>query len=197
VGLLFLRKASPLWYKLMLPFLLLTFANELVCYFLKRDLVNTTLYYNIYYYFRFPILGVVYYDAMKRSKFSGHLLKGFVVISICFFVFNIHAYKSLWKLHTNYLLTGGLFIIVFSLIYLYHLIKSEVLVNPILTPFFWVSTGFLLYFLGIIPFIGVLKILTQKSLVIATQQFIISKSLSIVLYSLISFSFYLQWRQTK
>jgi hypothetical protein len=181
----------------MLPFLLVTFANELVCYFLKRDLMNTTLYYNIYYYFRFPILGFVYYDAMKRSKFSGQLLMGFLLISLCFFVFNIYAYKSLWKLHTNYLLAGGLFIILISLIYLYQLIKSELLVNPILTPFFWVSTGFLLYFLGIIPFIGVLKILTQKSYVIATQQFIISKSLSIVLYSLISFSFYLQWKRTK
>ncbi len=181
----------------MLPFLLVTFVNEILCYFLKKSLINTILYYNIYYYFRFPILGFIYYDAMKRNKFSSQLLKWFLIISICFFVFNSYTYKTLYKLHTNYLLTGGLFIIFFSLVYLYQLIKSELLINPILTPFFWVSTGFLLYFLGIIPFLGILNILAKKSLVIATQQFIISKSLSIVLYSLISFSFYLQWKRTK
>jgi hypothetical protein len=192
-----LKKTSPLWYKLLLPFLFITLTNETFCYFLKKDLINTTLYYNIYYYFRFPILGFIYYDAMKQKNFLALLLKIFLVISVFFLIGNISAYKTLHKLHTNYLLAGGLFIILLSLIYLYQLLKAEILVNPLLTPFFWVSTGFLLYFLGIIPFIGVLNILTKKSLVIATQQFIISKSLSIVLYTLISFSFYLQWKRTK
>jgi hypothetical protein len=197
VGLLFFKRTSPLWNILLLPFLFITFANETLCYFLKNNLINTTLSYNLYYYFRFPLLGFVYYDAMNRNRLSSLILRWFLVVSAFFFVFNIYTYKTLFKLQTNYLLAGGLFIILFSLIYLYQLIKAEVLTNPIITPFFWVCMGFLLYFLGIIPFLGVLNILAKKSLVIAAQQFIISKSLSIVLYTLISFGFYLQWKQTK
>jgi hypothetical protein len=197
VGLIFFKKSNPLWCVLLIIFLGVTLVNEITCYFLKRELINTIVYYNIYYYFRFPILGFIYFDATRRSHFSRYFFKIFIVISISFLIINIYKYHTFSRLHTNYLLAGGLFIITFSLFYLYRLIKSDLLTNPLITPFFWVCIGFLLYFLGILPFLGVINILAKKSMVIASQQLVISKSLSIVLYSLISFGFYLQWRQTR
>jgi hypothetical protein len=197
VGLFFLKKTSPLWYLLLLVFLAVTLVNEITCYFFKKEMVNTIANYNIYYYFRFPILGFIYFDAMKRNRISNYLSKVFIFISLFFLAINIYNYHTFYKLHTNYLLAGGLFIIIFSLVYLYNLIRSDLLTNPLITPFFWISIGFLFYFLGILPSLGVIKILAKKSMAIASQQLVISKSLSIVLYSLISFGFYLQWKQTK
>lgn len=197
VGLTFLKKASPLWHVLLVIFLFITLTNEITCYFLKKELISTIPYYNIYYYFRFPILGFIYFDAMDRNKIAGYFIKIFIGLSIIFLIVNLYNYQTLYKLHTNYFLFGGVFIIIFSLFYLYQLLRSDTLTNPLITPFFWICIGFLLYFLGVLPFLGAINILAKKSLVIASQQLIISKSLSIILYSLISFGFYLQWKQTR
>lgn len=196
-GLIFLQRSSPLWHKVLLLFLVVTFLNETICFFLKKELISTIVYYNGYYYFRFPILAWVYFDAIKQNKLSAPFFKSFIVISFVMLIFNTFYYPNFFVLHTNYLLTGGLFIVFSSLIYLYSLIKTEPIVNPLTKPFFWISSGFLLYFLGVIPFLGVINLLSTKSFAIASQQFIISKSLSIVLYSLISFGFYLEWKQKK
>ena len=196
MGILIYKKDNPLWSKLLLLFLIVTFFNESICYFLKQKLISTVPAYNIYYYFRFPILGWIYFEGMGKTKAASIILKIFLVLTLVLFALNIAIY-SLFRLHTSYLLAGGVFIIFFSLVYFYNMINCDNLMNPFISPFFWVGTGFFLYFLGVLPSLGVLNILTKKNFIIASQQLIMSKSLSIVLYSLISFGFYLQWKQQK
>lgn len=181
----------------MIPFLLITLLNEIYCYHLKKNMINTLVYYNIYNYYRFPFLSVIYFFASDKSKVTLVVLKIFISLSVFLFTFNLFTYKNFFKLHSNYFLFGGVSIIIFSLAYLYYLLKKNSLINPLTIPFFWVSTGFLIYFLGVIPSIGVLNILASKNYIIASDKLLVAKLLSIVLYSLLSFSFYFQWKQTK
>ena len=194
-GLLLVKKASPVWNKALVFFLMVTLFNEVLCYFLKKRAVNTIAFYNCYSYFRFPMLAWIYFDVLKKQRIQRPVFVSFLVLTVLLFIFNLFFYKSFFVLHSSYFLAGGIYVIILSLIYTYSLMDKDSLQNPLREPFFWISSGFLLYFLGALPFIGAIKLLTKYNTVLASQQLIITKSMSIVLYSLITIGFVLQWKK--
>ena len=194
IGLVFTKKSSHFSYKLLLVFLIVTFMNESICLYIKnKQLGSTYIFYNFYYYFRFPIIGWMF-----LNMFSNQLQKGtvylFLLFSvILFFVNNFYLY-GFYTLHSNYQFSGGIFIIIISLIHFYNILKNTKKKNPLTTPFFWVATGLFFYFLGTLPFFGILNFLLKKEIIFVSAYLIIIKSFSILLYSLIGIDFYIQWK---
>lgn len=154
IGLVFTKKSSQFSYVLLLVFLLVTFMNESICLYIKnKHLGSTYIFYNFYYYFRFPIIGWMFLNI-----FSGKLQKGFVYFFmlfsvILFFVNNFYLY-GFYTLHSNYQFSGGIFIIIISLIHFYNILKNTKKKNPLTTPFFWVATGLFFYFWAPFLFLG-------------------------------------------
>ena len=194
IGLVFTKKSSQFSYILLLVFLLITFINEAICLYIKNNQLGSTyIFYNFYYYFRFPIIGWMFLNI-----FSNKLQKGFVYLFmlfsvILFFVNNFYLY-GFYTLHSNYQFSGGIFIIIISLIHFYNILKNTKKKNPLTTPFFWVATGLFFYFLGTLPFFGILNFLLKKEIIFVSAYLIIIKSFSILLYSLIGIDFYIQWK---
>ncbi len=196
-GLIFIKKTSQFSYKLLLVFLIVTFLNESMCFYIKnKHLGNTYIFYNFYYYFRFPIIGWMFLNVFF-NKIQKVIIYLFLLFSfVLFFVDNFYLY-GFYSLHSNYQLLGGIFIIIISLIHFYNILKNTEKNNPLTTPFFWVATGFFFYFLCTLPFFGILNFLLKKDIIFVGAYLIIIKSFSILLYSSIGIDFYIQWKYQK
>lgn len=196
VGLMCTKASSRPSYKLLLLFLIITLINETLCYFLKKQGTNTQTFYNLYYYLRFPILGYTFRKIFPCKGFYSKLILAFnyitvILLFVCLYLYGIN------RLHVIYLMAGGVFIIVLCLLYFLRLVRNDKFTNPFATPLFWASTGFFFYFLGVLPFLGVINFLVKEDMVSAEQMLFINKTLSIMLYSLIGIDFYTQWKQQK
>jgi hypothetical protein len=79
----------------------------------------------------------------------------------------------------------------------YKSVKNEEIIKPLAFPFFICSVALFLYFLGILPFFGIINLLTMKYSGLAENPGLVAKSLSIFIYSFISVDYYLQWKRMK
>ncbi|MBC7537051.1 MAG: hypothetical protein H7258_15280 [Ferruginibacter sp.] len=180
--------------------LVITLLNEVMCYSLKQvGLKRTYIFYNIYYYVRFPLLGLIFQTVFaKRNKAAVYFTTGFFFVSFFLFFIFFQLYEGLNRqVHTSYLLIGGVFVIINCLLLFYQAMKEEELIGPFSFPFFLCSVALFLYFLGILPFFGILNILVIKYYSASGNPALIAKSLSIIIYSLISIDYYLQWKRMK
>ncbi len=194
IGLIFTKKSSQFTYKLLLSFLLITFLNESICFLIKtKHLGSTYIFYNIYYYFRFPILGCMFLEIFF-NRYQKIFVYLFFVFSIALFFINSFYLYGFNSLHSNYLLSGGVFVIILSLVHFYNILKNSKKKNPLKTPLFWVATGLFFYFLGILPFYGIINLLLKSDMIFVSEYLTIIKSLSIFLYTLIAIEFYIQWK---
>ena len=197
VGLIFTYRSGSFNYKLLLLFLLITFLNESVCLYIKnRGLGSTYIFYNFYYYFRYPVLACMFLY-LFTDKFQRIFIYIFFLLSFFLLFFNFFYYYKSDELHTNYQLAGGFFIIILCLFYFYNIIRMSNMENPLKTKFFWVATGFFFFFLGTLPFFGILRFLVKKDILFAEEYLVLVKSLSILLYSFIGIDFYIQWKYQK
>src|SRR5581483_1698659 len=179
-GLVCTRRSSHSSYKLLLIFLFVTLFNEAFCYVLKHHKQNTHFYYNLYYYFRFPFLGYIFQRLYSGNKTITIVIKTFYILTIPLFLLCLYLYHGITKLHSIYLVGGGLFIVVLCLLHFYNLLKKDDIHNPFKAPFFWIATGLFFYFLGVIPFLGIINFLVKTDLILAAHQLIIAKTLSIL-----------------
>ncbi len=194
LGLVFIKRSSPFNYKLLLFFLFVTCFNESVCFYIKSNALGSTYtFYNVYYYFRFLLLGWIFLPLFS-SKLQKNIIYLFFILSISMLVFNFFYYYNSKELHTNYQLLGGVFTITLCLLHFYNILKGSLKENPLKAKFFWISTGFFFYFLGTLPFFGILRLLVEKDIIFAEQYYVLVKSFSIYLYSLIAIDFYIQWK---
>lgn len=197
IGLIFTKKSSQFSYKLLLLFLLITFLNESICFYIKTNQLGSTyLFYNVYYYFRFPILALMFLK-MFSKQLQKVVVYLFLLFSIVLFFINSFYLYGFNSLHSNYQLLGGVFVIILCLIHFYNILKNTKKKNPLTTSFFWVATGLFFYFLGILPFYGIINLLLKKDIIFVAEYLATIKSLSIFLYTLIGLDFYIQWKHQK
>ncbi|MEO7446084.1 MAG: hypothetical protein ABIT96_13940 [Ferruginibacter sp.] len=197
LGLFMVKKQSLFSYKLMLVFLLYTFLNESWCWYLKNYAYgNTYALYNIYYYIRFPIIGWMYWYVLSTLG-ARIVIKIFWILSVFALIVNTFLLYGFHLLHSNYLVAGGVFCILLALMHFYVILTSIKKYNPLQTPFFWISTALFFYFLGILPFFGIINLLLKEDLIFVDTYSIIIKTLSILLYTLIGIDFYVQWKNLK
>ena len=197
IGLIFTKKSSQFSYKLLLIFLTVTFLNESVCFYIKtKQLGSTYIFYNFYYYMRFPILGYMFL-LFFENRFHIILVYLFWLLSAGLGYYNFFYLYGLNRLHSNYLLAGGIFTIILCLTHFYNILKKSRRENPITAPFFGVAVGLFFFFLGMLPFFGIINLLLKKDIIFVSEYLVLIKALSIFLYSLIGLDFFIQWKQLK
>jgi hypothetical protein len=197
LGLIFSRKSGLHHYWLLTIFLFVTFINENICLYVKsNNLGSTYAYYNLYYYFRYPAI-VCMFLKLINDKLHKRMSVLFLIYSFVALLLNYLVIYSLMELHIYYHLTGGLFVVWICLSYFYNILKNVHYENPLKAPFFWVATGLFFYFLGILPFFGVFKLLIETNIIVTQQYITLAKSLSILLYSLIMLDLYIQWKRLR
>ena len=152
--------------------LLLAFGVEVICFELARRGVNTTAIYNSYLVLEFGLLlGLVGLGRPDR--------RGALVLSggagLTGVVYGLLRYRSLDFLLTEGIISMCLVVTGWSLVVLWDLARTsdEVLWR---LPRFWLFMGMLIYFGGMVPFMGMLRFLYTED-----------PQLSRLLYQIITF----------
>lgn len=192
-GLFWVKKSSPAFYKLFIFFLLITFLNETLCFYLKKTGYKTIVFYNLYYYFRFPFLIWIYCLMFKIQRYFCI----YILITIALFVYCIIDFGIDQKIHTPFFIFGCASIIVAAItFFIIHLRKVE-FEKPFEIPFFWITTGLFIFFLFISPFFGIINYLNKNALSFAKTGYYFIKIINFFLYSLFVIDFYFEWKRGK
>jgi hypothetical protein len=192
-GLLSLRNKLMLPLKLFIIFLCYTLANEVVALFIKGS--NHWLY-NIYYYIRFPLLSLIYLQLLVTPVLK-KIIIGFLISLPLWFAISFYYIGGFYKLHTPTMLAGSVAVVYMSTSYLYELLRYPDEDSLFRKPFFWISTGLLFYFLGIVPYIGSINYLVKKHMDLAMRLYYIIYILNVVMYTLFVVAFISTWSRRK
>ena len=193
-GLIFTKRASHKCYKIFLIVLILTTLNEtgsfvvkFLAYSHKIDLVvNTHPNYNVFFYLRFTLLGMIFQSIFTRkNKLVYYSIQLFYIVTIVMFFVCYNLYDGIRKIHTVYYITGGAFVIINCLLLFYQSVNNDEVVSPFEFPFFLSAVALFLLFLGILPFMGMINFLAKYNASLFENQQIIIKCLNVVFYSLI------------
>ena len=152
----------PIHFKIFSIVWCLVFAVEFAGHITGTMNIHNHWLYNILYLFLYPSLMYVY----QRQLQNTHIRKIIPVFYIGFTVFviiNSLFIQGITSLQTLTIVVGGSFITFLAGAYFWELYMSEATEKISKDPFFWFSFGFILYFGGTLPFLGMLNYLWQLS----------------------------------
>lgn len=184
------KKIKHTYLQWMVPYLFILLVAELVANYLVNIAQKPTT--SIYLWVN--ALSIVFYNycfyhLFEKKRIIQRVIivsaSALVLISIIlfFFVANYVEYK-------NYIIiTGGIFLSVFSCLYLYQqFMKEELEVLLIYQPEFWISAGVLLFYSGVCTIYALHPIIARNNLLIFGMKLhnFFAQTLSVFLYSCLS-----------
>lgn len=147
LAILFFKKYQSKVYMYFLSYVLLVFIVEFIGFILKKMDIYNYWMYHIYSFFEFNLIAVIYYHLTKdrgSHRSIQYLILGFNAIYFYSFI-NIELQKYIVVL-------GSVIVSVFLILYLKELLNSDKIINFKKDFSFWITVGFLLYYLTTIPF---------------------------------------------
>lgn len=119
--------------------------------------------YNIYTFFEFSTLLMIYYTLLEE-RFSKKLV---MVLSVLFYIWYAISFEF-ESLQTYSLIMLGFVITTFIFLYLKELLNSNKITSFQVSLPFWISVGFLIYYLGTLPFFSLLYLGGMKDRLLFT-----------------------------
>lgn len=150
----------PLPLKMLSRLCLITFAVELAGH-LTRDQNNNFWIYNIFHVFYYIYLANIYYHTLTSENIK-MVIPLFYVTFLLFAIFNTLFLQGMHSLQTYTLVLGGSFMIFLAGAYFWELFTSTENESITRDPFFWFSFGYILYFGGTVPFLGMFNYLSNN-----------------------------------
>lgn len=180
-----------------IPFLFLTVVIEVIgSGWVLTDWFSSYRYaiYNI-----FTTIEFIFYSAVFYSQFRKEYFKKIVVLFIPIFtllvIINLAFIQGLNKtFHTYTFLLGSFFVVVFCCCFFYESVLPERIDEQLSKqPFFWISSGLLIYYLGSVIINALFDYLTTNDMKIEGMRIygIINNSLNVILYTSFIISFFL------
>lgn len=196
-GMLVSEKKLHRAYRLFTIFLLVTLLNEVLCYYVKLAGYYTLWIYNLYYYFRVIFLAYIFQTLLPSGHWAiKYVIRPFYLVTLLLGITFYIKYDGIEKqLHGLYFMVGGVFIIANCLILFYESLKRTEGASAWSQPFLISSVALFIYFLGILPFIGLINFLIKNHSSLSHYGGMIAQGLSVLIYSLISLDYYKQWTQ--
>ena len=181
-----------------IPFLFLTITVELTSTLLSanRVFVEHVRYamYNIFTTVEFIFYCFLFYISFKKVIFKTITLL-FIPIFVLAVILNLSFVQGFNKtFHTYTFLLGSFFIVVFCCFFFYESILPEKIDEQLSKqPFFWISSGLLIFYLGSVIINALFDYLTTNDLKIEGKRIygIINNTLNVILYSSFCIAFFL------
>lgn len=153
-GILFLKKQT-IGLKLVTVICIFNFVSDLIGNLIGLYNLNNHWLYNVSDFLRNETWLLFYFLYFKNEKFYGQLIKMFLwIYPVIFFI--TQYYQSIFILQSISYICGGILIITCCfLFYLYEFQKTET-ENIFESPYFWFSTGLIIYYALNVPFLGLL-----------------------------------------
>ena len=167
-----LRRLSALW--------LFVFAVELTGRVMSLYSKTNLWLYNISDIILFLSLTFIFMQ-QHENRMIKLLCKVFIIAFPLFVIANYLFFQGPNKYHSYTFIFGGIFLIMLAGAYIWQLYKSDSDERISEDPFFWFSCGFLIYFGGYMPFLGMYNYLVENFKGLANSYFYISISFSIIL----------------
>lgn len=178
-----------------IPFLLLTVAVEFTGWWWTLH-IGYWKYamYNIFTAFEFIFYAFIFYIHFKKLSFKSTVLFFFPLFILCTLI-NMFFIQGLNQTFNTYtFLLGSFCIVVFCCFFFYESVLPDKIDQQLSRqPFFWISSGLLINYLGSVIINALFEYLTTNDLRIEGQQIygIINKTLIVILYSSFCIAFYL------
>ena len=137
---------------------------------------------NIWLYNAFTITSFLFYFYWFINILNGKTLKKIVIIfaGVFLIVAFVSLYYESWLVYHKYaFIVGALFVLVLTVLHFYQLLRSDEVLEVRFKLSFWISTGLLLFYMGMIP----LFILSEYMRVRSFSFNVILISLNVILYS--------------
>lgn len=177
VAIFYIKKYKESYYTYFIAYLSVLVFIETLGIVLRQFGILSAPYYNIYTFFEYNLIAIIYYKLTKTEK--SHKL--IIYLIGIFNIFYISGFYFLDLQDYSYLL-GALTVCVFMFFYLKELLKSDsILIFQKYLPF-WITVAFFIYYLTTVPFYLVLYVIkigtreesqslfiVQKILVVATN----------------------------
>lgn len=177
LSVLFFKKYKTKFYIfLVIIFCLTSFTEAIGKYMISLDMLNNHLYL-CYSFFLFNLIAITYFFILKTTKYI--ILFSFI-FNVTFFVFILKDISYL-----NSVIIGAFNTSFYSFFYLKKLLISKEIINYKKHLAFWVSVGFLVFYLPSIPFFLMIKIMENRILFFILHILTILMNL-LIIYGLIT-----------
>ena len=192
------RLDYPFYLKLFSVLLGLTFLVEFFSAFISKSfhLKNNFWIYNSFTLIEFWCYAY-FYSFIIKIKGSRKIIKGFLWLypmfwaTTVFFIFRFNVWNS------YVIIVGSFFSVLFAIMYYHQLIFSDTMIFLRRQPEFWIATGMLVFYLGALPYFGMLNFLVKNYLSAANKLLYILLILNTLMYLLFSYGFLCRIINTK
>lgn len=184
VSFFFYKKFKETNYRWFLYYLLVPFFTEFlhktIVYYNNFEFFNPVFIYNLYTIFSF-IFFFVFYKELSKNKTNKKIFKIIHYVFITFIFFDIYFLKEsiLTAFNVHLLILGSILLLTILILFLIEIINNNKIIFNISKSFiFWISTGLLLFYVGILPIM-----ITREFLNYNETYTVILIALNIVMYS--------------
>ena len=173
IYLYFFKKHRVSFYKWFIAYVFFSCLVEFIGGYYKE--MDNYWIYNIYTFFEFLCITLIYYSLNKETTSR----KIIIYITVIFYIIYFVSFK--FEVLQNYtVLILSVFVSFFMLLYLKELLNSNKIMNFKKEISFWITVGFLIYYLGTVPFFSLLYIggmndrilFTMLSLIVMIAHFV-------------------------
>ena len=180
------KKHQQPFYKYFLGYLIVVIFIETLGVLCRIYKIPATQAYNVYTFFEYNLVALLYFKLTKEKvshRWIKYLMIAFNIVYFSSFIFiNLQSYT---------VLLGAIIVSLFMIFYFKELLKSDKIISFQKDLSFWITIGFLLYYLTTIPFYTVLYIIIIESK--AEQQLLFNLQSVIVILTQLCFISGLLW----
>lgn len=170
----FLKYKTKFMFFLALLLMLSVITESIGAYFIVKE-KDSYIYYYIYSFLQFNTISLIYYDLIDKALWK----KVIVVLSFVFSVFWIVVFFHS-SLFFYLIILGAFNTSLYIFFYLRELLLSDKILNYKKMLSFWVSVGFLVFYLPSIPFFTLWKYMKGRDLFFILKTLIILMNLFII-----------------
>lgn len=188
-GLLTYRKNSPVYLRILPPFLLLTLVIECYNSYLSSLDRNNTSIYNFFSAFEFGFY-LFLISLIIQSRKAKKLIWVSIGVYFAGALVNIIFIQGVDTFHTTSYAAGCLLVVAFCIYYFYELFRIPGRGKLIYNPAFWICTALLFFYICGFPLYGLVNVWSKEILDLVYSSFeLITWMLNIFLYSLFTIAF--------
>jgi hypothetical protein len=175
VAIFYIKQYKESYYTYFVAYLFTLVFIETLGVVLRQYGILSAPYYNIYTFFEYNLIAIIYYKLTKERK--SHKLIFYLIGLFNIFYFIGFYFRTLQDY--SYLL-GAITVCVFMIVYLKELLKSDsILIFQKHLPF-WITVAFLIYYLTTVPFYLVLFVIKIGTREESQSLFLVQKILVVL-----------------
>lgn len=171
----------PEYLRWFILFLFITSVVEIAGLILTAKRINNTRLYNVFTPLEYLFYSYIFYQSIS-SKMVKRFILAFILVYPLLTLTNQMFIQGFKSFHSYTYLLGAFFIVLWSIIYLNQILRSEASENPLNDILFWISAGLLFFYACNFPYLMMMNYLIKYNRALAIQYFPIIHILNIILY---------------